>query len=332
MTRRRPPRWHGLLPVHKMPGPTSHDVVDMARRALRERRIGHAGTLDPMAEGLLLLCVGNATRLQQYLLAWDKTYRGLVRLGRATATYDAEGDTTGPLSPVPDLGPSELAAAAAAFTGVIEQLPPPYSAKKVAGRKLYELARSGQEVEVEAKQVTVHALSLELAAPDLLALEVTTSSGFYVRSLAHDLGRHFGCGAYLEHLERRRIGPWSTDQALSQRALEIAGEPEDVLTGAAWIPLERIALPFPRVELNPSAAERFLHGQEVILFRATPEPLAAGDRVVAHSLGSELLGVGTVETVLARGRTIAVRPATVLGSAPLRHAPLTLVPPTKGSR
>ncbi len=332
MSRRRPSRWHGLLPVRKMPGPTSHDVVDMARRALRERRIGHTGTLDPMAEGLLLLCVGNATRLQQYLLDWDKTYRGLVRLGRATTTYDAEGEITAGSAPVPEIGRTELDAAAAAFTGAIEQVPPPFSAKKVAGRKLYELARSGEEVEVDAKRVTVHALSLELAEPDVIALEVTTSSGFYVRSLAHDLGRHFECGAYLEHLERRRIGPWTVDDALPQEALEAIAGPEEVIGGPAWVPLERIALPFPRIDLNPSATERFLHGQEVILFRATPEPLSTGDRVAAHSLGGELLGIGTVATVLARGRTIAVQPATVLGSAPVRHAHLTLAPPSPGDR
>ncbi len=315
--------------MRKSPGPTSHDIVDIARKALRERRIGHTGTLDPMAEGLLLLCVGNATRLQQYLLAWDKTYRGLVRLGRATTTYDAEGETTVASAVIPEIGRSELDAAAATFSGAIEQLPPPFSAKKIAGRKLYELARSGEEVEVDAKKVMVHALSLDLAGPDQIALEVTTSSGFYVRSLAHDLGRHFGCGAYLEHLERRRIGPWTVDDALPQEALEAAAGPEDVIGGPAWVPLERIDLPFPRIDLNPSAAERFLHGQEVILFRATPEPLATGDRVAVHSLGGELLGIGAVATVLARGRTIAVQPATVLGSAPLRHAPLTLVQPSE---
>ena len=332
MSRRRPSRWHGLLPVHKSAGPTSHDIVDMARKALRERRIGHTGTLDPMAEGLLLLCVGGATRLQQYLLDWDKTYRGLVRLGRATTTYDGEGETTGGPAPVPDLGRAELDAAEAAFTGEIEQQPPPFSAKKVAGRKLYEIARSGEEVEVAAKRVAVHALRLELVTRDVIELEVTTSSGFYVRSLAHDLGLHFGCGGFLEHLERLRIGPWNATEALRQEALEAAADPGDVLASSAWVPLERIALPFPRIDLNPSAAERFLHGQEVIMFRATAEPLAAGDRVAAHALGGELLGIGTVQTVLARGRTVAVQPTTVLGAAPVRHGALTLVPPPEGRR
>ena len=127
MGRRRPSRFHGLLPVAKLSGPTSHDVVDMARKALKERRIGHTGTLDPMAEGLLLLCVGQATRLQQFLLEWDKTYLGTVQLGHATTTYDAEGEPKEPRGEVPDLGPGDLAELEQRFSGTIDQIPPPYS-------------------------------------------------------------------------------------------------------------------------------------------------------------------------------------------------------------
>ena len=141
MSRRRPSRIHGLLPIYKRPGPTSHDVVDMARKALRERRVGHTGTLDPMAEGLLLLCVGQATRLQQYLLLWDKTYRGEVKLGHATTTYDGEGEAQDPADTPPKLDRATLDDLVPQFRGEIEQVPPPYSAKKVAGKKLYELAR-----------------------------------------------------------------------------------------------------------------------------------------------------------------------------------------------
>lgn len=315
MSPRRPSRWHGLLPVSKRPGPTSHDIVDLARRALGERRIGHTGTLDPMAEGLLLLCVGNATRLQQYLLEWDKTYLGRVRLGQATTTYDAEGEPTGPASPPPTIGPEQLELAASCFTGVIEQQPPPYSAKKVAGRKLYELAREGEPVTVEAKSVVVHHLAVELAEPDALALEVTSSSGFYVRSLAHDLGAHFGCGGHLEHLERTRIGPYRLADALPQEALESVASAQEILSGPSWVAMDRIELPFPRIELNPSAAERFVHGQEVIVFRAASDPIVPGDRIAVHSQTGPLLGIGSVQTVLARGRTLAVHPATVVAAA-----------------
>ena len=132
--RRHPPRFSGLLPVIKEAGPTSHDVVDMARRALKERRIGHTGTLDPMAEGLLLLCVGHATRLQQYLLGWPKTYHGVVRLGFATTTYDREGEEAEPRGEAPVCDSDVLAGLQERFSGTFDQVPPPYSAKKVDGR------------------------------------------------------------------------------------------------------------------------------------------------------------------------------------------------------
>lgn len=222
MSPRRPPRWHGLLPVYKRAGPTSHDVVDIARKALGERRIGHTGTLDPMAEGLLVLCVGMATRLQSYLLEWDKTYRGLIRLGSATTTYDREGEPIEPSGPVPEVDQATLDRLASRFVGEIEQVPPPFSAKKVGGRKLYELARSGEAVQVAAKKVRVHSLTLSPTEPGQLSLEVRTSSGFYVRSLAHDVGLDLGCGAHLEHLQRVAIGPYELADAMPQEQLSAA--------------------------------------------------------------------------------------------------------------
>ncbi len=312
MARRRPSRYNGLLPVAKVSGPTSHDVVDMARRALKERRIGHTGTLDPMAEGLLLLCVGAATRLQQYLLEWDKTYTGTIRLGTATETYDREGAPMEPSGPVPDLGEGELQELAAAFTGEIQQVPPPYSAKKVGGKKLYELAREGEALLVEPKTVTVQGLELEQAEPGLLRFRVTTSSGFYVRSLAHDIGVRLGCGAHLASLKREAIGPYNVDAALPQEALERAASPEDVTGSSAWVALPDVRLPHEEVLLNPTATERFLHGGEVIVLRSGSGEVAPGAAVVLRDREGSLLGLGTVATVLARGRTLAIRPKTVL--------------------
>ncbi len=312
MSRRRPSRWHGLLPVIKKAGPTSHDVVDMARKALRERRIGHTGTLDPMAEGLLLLCVGQATRLQQYLLAWDKRYLGQVRLGHATTTYDREGEISDPQGPPPPITRAELDQFEARYTGTFEQVPPSYSAKKVAGKKLYELARSGEPVTPEPKQVTVHRIKLRLGEPDLLLVEAATASGFYVRSFAHEMGQHLGCGAFLEHLERARIGPYLTSQAITQKDLEGVTEPEEIIEGPSWIPLAKAQLPFPSITLNPGACERFNHGNEVIVFRSGDEPLVADSQVAVRSQSGELLGVGKVQNVLARGRTINMKPALVL--------------------
>jgi tRNA pseudouridine55 synthase len=312
MSRRRPSRIHGLLAVNKRPGPTSHDMVDLARGALGERRVGHTGTLDPMAQGLLLLCVGQATRLQQYLLRWDKTYRGLIRLGHATTTYDREGEPVEPSGTPPVVDQERLDALRAAFTGEIDQVPPPYSAKKVAGKKLYELARSGKQVTVDAKRVTVHSLDLAVEEADLLSLEVRSSTGFYVRSLAHDIGCKLGCGAHLHRLERVRIGPFRSSIALDHETLSSAKSAEEITGSAAWIPLSKIELPFESLVVKAEPASRFQHGQEAMVFRPGGNPIAQGDLVTVRSESDRLLGIGTVQTVLARGRTLAVRPTLVL--------------------
>lgn len=313
MSRRRPSRWHGLLPVHKSPGPTSHDIVDMARKALGERRIGHTGTLDPMAEGLLLLCVGQVTRLQQYLVRWEKTYHGQIRLGHATTTYDGEGQPSEPRGAVPELDRAVLARLESSFSGEFLQAPPPYSAKKIGGKRMYELARAGQPAEVEPKPVNVHSLTLEQVEDDVLGVHVTSSSGFYVRSLAHDVGRELGCGGYLDRLERRAVGPYTTAAAIPQELLESAASPEQITGHPAWIPLDRVALPFPGVQLNRGATERFSHGQEIVVLRSGGgEPLAVDSEVAVRSPGDRLLGVGLVQSVLARGRTVGLRPTIVL--------------------
>lgn len=312
MSRRRPSRYHGLLPVYKKAGPTSHDVVDMARKALRERRIGHTGTLDPMAEGLLLLCVGQATRLQQFLLRWDKTYHGQAKLGWATTTYDGEGDAQDPQGAPPKIDRETLDRLEIQFSGEIQQVPPPYSAKKVAGKKLYELARSGERVIPEPKSVTVHNLSLRLQEDDLLTLEATTSTGFYVRSLAHDIGVELGCGGHLHHLHRVAIGPYNVAAAIDQETLEKTENEDEIIGGPAWIPLEKIALPFPEVKLNSGAAERFVHGQDVVVFGTGTDNLETESQLVIRGSADRLLGIGTVRAVLARGRTLNIAPSMVL--------------------
>ena len=315
--RRRPSKFHGLLPVVKASGPTSHDVVDMARRALGERRIGHTGTLDPMAEGLLLLCVGNATRLQRFLMDWEKTYRGVVRLGHATTTYDLEGEAMDPHGPVPAIDASGLDALRERFVGEIEQVPPPYSAKKIEGKKMYELARDGQHVELEAKRVSVHDLQLSVTDAERIELEVTCSTGFYVRSLAHDLGVALGCGGHLESLHRDRIGPYTTATALPQAELERVSEAQAIVDGPAWMPLDAVRLPFPDLSLNRGATERFIHGQETVVFRpgGGDDVVPEGSVTVRDDEGV-LIGIGIVQSVLARGRTVGVRPSVVLAAPP----------------
>lgn len=314
MSRRRASRWHGLLQVNKLPGPTSHDIVEMARKALGERRIGHTGTLDPAAQGLLLLCVGAATRLQEHLLQWQKTYHGVVQLGHATTTYDAEGKPSEPSGEPPVLEPAALRDLEARFSGKILQVPPSFSAKKVAGKKLYELARSGEQVEVEPKEVTVHDLRLASDRPGQIRLHVSSSSGFYVRSLAHDIGTTLGCGGHLVELNRLEIGPYTADTALSQTELESTDDAEQLIASQAWVPLRDLALPYSKITLNPTATDRFKHGQEVVVLRPGTEPLQADALVVVRSQGGNLVGIGRVVNVLARGRTVNIRPTRVLAT------------------
>ena len=302
------PSRNGFLLVDKPAGPTSHDVVQAARRALKERRIGHTGTLDPAATGLLLLCIGKATRLQQYLLAWEKTYCGEIRLGWGTTTYDAEGEPLAAARPVPELTEADIASLVERFSGEIEQLPPPYSAKKSGGRKFYELARAGEEVPLQPKRVTVQSMALTAAGPDRIGFEVTCSSGTYLRSLAHDIGEALGCGGHLASLRRVRIGPWRVADAVSAETL--ANRPQEVPAGA-FVSLASAILPFPEVRLNPTAIDHFVHGQEVAV-REVDGAYVAGAPVAVRDRSGELVGVGVALAFLARARTVNVAPRMVL--------------------
>jgi tRNA pseudouridine55 synthase len=301
---------HQLLLVDKPAGPTSHDIVQAARRAIKERRIGHTGTLDPTATGLLVLCVGKATRLQQFLLSWEKVYAGEIRLGVATDTYDTEGATVGPELPVPALDAAALADLERRFTGELEQLPPAYSAKKSGGKKFYELARAGEHVPLEPKRVKVHSLHLGLTSPDRLTFEVTCSSGTYVRSLAHDLGQTLGCGGHLASLRRLRIGPYRVEDAVGAEAL--ARSPEEI-PESALVSLTRLELPFPDVVVNPTALAHFTRGQEIAV-REVDGNFVAGALVSVRERSGELVGVGSVMAYLPRARTLNLAPRMVLGS------------------
>jgi tRNA pseudouridine55 synthase len=268
---------HGALLVDKPSGPTSHDVVAFARRALETRAIGHTGTLDPLATGLLVLLIGHATRLSQFLVTEEKEYIAGIRLGRSTPTYDAQGleaadakrDVRGAMrvdNEVGDSGrevrvtPEQIRQVLATFVGTFPQLPPPFSAKKVGGIRAYQKARRNEPVDLTPVNVTVRELELlpvppasRLASPSsssaprdsdatLLRLRVACSSGFYVRSLAHDIGRSLGCGAHLEALRRTRAGQFDVRDALSLEALEQADaiasrliEPKALLAGMAEV-------------------------------------------------------------------------------------------------
>ena len=218
----------GVLLIDKEPGWTSHDVVARARRLTGQRRIGHTGALDPSATGLLVLCLGRATRLVEYMMAGEKAYEGEIALGRETETDDAEGRVVAEREP-PE-GALDLDAIAARFTGEIMQTPPAYSAVKVEGRRAYAVAREGERPDLKPRPVRVSALRLERAARDRLHVAVRCGPGMYVRSLARDIGRAIGCGAHLASLRRTGSGPFRVEQAVPVEAL--AGGVEAIVRAA----------------------------------------------------------------------------------------------------
>lgn len=209
----------GLILVDKPTGPTSHKVVSIVRRETGVRKVGHAGTLDPRASGVLILCLGPATRLSEYLSTTSKRYEAVVRFGKSTKTYDAEGDDIHITGAVPT--EEDIRDIIPEFTGKIEQVPPPYSAIKVKGKKAYELAREGKEVNLESRDVTIYKLNLVEYRPPDLVLDIECSAGTYIRSLAHDLGEQLGTGAFLANLRRTKVGHFTIDDCVSLRTLEL---------------------------------------------------------------------------------------------------------------
>jgi tRNA pseudouridine55 synthase len=203
---------NGVLIIDKPAGFTSHDVVNRARRILHERSIGHLGTLDPMATGVLPLVTGNLTRLAQFYTASEKSYEGTIRFGFATDTYDADGDPTTPPQQV-SLRAEEVEAVAALFRGLIEQTPPPFSAKKIKGVPAYKLARQQKEVKLQPVQVEIKEFEILAVEVERARFRARVSPGTYMRSVAHDMGRELACGAHLESLRRTAVAEFTLDDA-----------------------------------------------------------------------------------------------------------------------
>jgi tRNA pseudouridine55 synthase len=283
----------GLLLVDKEGGLTSHDVVQKVRRLLKQKKIGHCGTLDPDATGLLLLTLGTATRLTRFLIRAPNVYEGMIQLGVATDTYDASGrvESEAPAAAVAALTREAVAAAMHTFEGEIEQKPPPYSAKKINGVKFYELARRGEEVPDEAKEVTVYELSpLGELTDGQIGFRLACSSGTYARGLAHDLGAALGVGGHLAALRRTRIGTFAVESALTLSGLEAAVAAGEA-PGQAWIPFDQIPLPFGEVTADPQQENRISHGQTVLVRELAGEE---GDWVKLLNRRREFIAVGTV--------------------------------------
>jgi len=251
---------NGLLIIDKPLGPTSHDVVARVRRVLRTPRVGHTGTLDPLATGVLPLVIGSATRLASLLTGADKEYLATIRLGLATETYDSAGREGPPPAPM-GIDADAIEQTLNQFRGTFQQMPPPFSAKKIGGVPAYKLARRREPVQPSAVMVTVDRLLLEDYAEGLVRVRMTSSAGFYVRSLAHDLGQRLGCGAYLETLRRIRVGGYTVESA--HRVEDLEGP----AAGAARlvIPMEELLPEIPAVVLNERALKRATHGNEIQL-------------------------------------------------------------------
>lgn len=274
---------NGVLRVDKPEGPTSHDAVARARRALRTRRIGHTGTLDPFASGLLLLCIGPATRLAEYLTALPKRYEATMRLGETTDTDDRMGEVIARGERWPEVTEERLREALRRQTGEIEQLPPRYSAKKVAGERMYDAARRGEEVERTPSRVTVHAIEVTRFAPPEVDFTVDCGSGTYIRAIARDAGETLGVGAHLTRLRRTRVGEHEVSVAVPLERLE-----DEAAVAAAFLSPAEAVRHLPRVVIEEEERARLAHGGAV---RGEGELPVEGP-VAILSRGGELLAIG----------------------------------------
>lgn len=259
---------HGFLNINKPAGLTSHDVVARIRRlAGKGVKVGHAGTLDPAATGVLPVALGPATRLIEYLASARKGYRAVVRLGTTTTTDDAEGDLVAQ-QPVPALDETAIEAALKPFRGTIMQVPPIYSALHHSGKRLYELARAGETVDVPPRPVTIDRLELiDMPTSNDLVLDVECSKGTYIRALARDLGASLGCGAHLAALARTFVGPFSLEQATPLADLEA----DAALLDQALLPPAVAVADWPVVVLNPDQSQHVRHGRSLALPHLTDE-------------------------------------------------------------
>jgi tRNA pseudouridine55 synthase len=246
----------GVLVIDKPDGPTSHDVVARVRRVLHERRVGHAGTLDPLASGVVVVLVGRATRLSPYLTADAKRYRAGIRFGFATTTCDRQGEPLGPPSAVPADLEARLRAALDARLGTHPQTPPAYSAKKIAGERAHRLARRGEAVAPAAVPVRLDAWTLVALDGDTAVVDLETSAGFYVRSLAHDVGADVGCGAHLAALRRTASGAFTLAGAVPLPPADGAAEP----LLADLQPLATLLADWPVAVVTAAGAARVGHG------------------------------------------------------------------------
>ncbi len=291
--------YNGLLVVDKPQGMTSHDVVSRLRRIANMRKIGHTGTLDPMATGVMVMLLGQATRLSEYLIRHDKTYVATVQLGSTTDTYDAEGEIVAQTD-VPEFSTAQIESVLDNFRGPIEQVPPAHSAIKRNGKKSYELARQGIAVELPARPVTIHKLTLLSQTADTLALEISCSAGTYIRSIAHDVGNQLGVGGHLTALRRTQSGAFDIAQAQTIEALKAIAE--DGKLAAQLKPLGLGMDEMEKITLDQDQCIDIMHGKRLVTDLQT-------DKLIrAYNNAAELVAIVKVEDGLLRSVKVFQQP------------------------
>lgn len=266
----------GILNIHKAMGMTSHDVVAKIRKLLKEKRVGHAGTLDPLASGVLPICVGQATRVAEYLSESGKAYLATIVFGTVTDTYDAEGAILRTASTV-HLTLKMVEEALEHFVGSQMQVPPRYSAIKLQGQPAYKRVRAGEEINLAPRPVVIHALSVTGWNPPSVTLAIECGKGTYIRSLAYDLGAYLGCGAYLAALVRTRSGPFHLSESITLEQLmeakgDLNGTPLRSLSPYLY-PADKALESYPALILDPATVERVRHGNAFRYFPDEQAPL-----------------------------------------------------------
>jgi tRNA pseudouridine55 synthase len=296
----------GVLLIDKPAGMTSHDVVQQARRLLHEKKIGHCGTLDPEATGLLVLTVGRSTRLTRFLIRAPKVYAGTIRLGVATDTYDAAGEQTARHS-TEAVTDDAVQRCMHELTGTLDQNVPPFSAKKIDGVKRYQLARRGEAVPRVTKTVTIYEFTPTASLhEDRVEFRLSCTSGTYARTLAHDLGEKLGCGGHLEGLRRLQVGPFQLDQATTLEAL--SDLPQGTPPSRGWVRFDDIPLPFGELKTDAAQERKISHGQAILVRDLQAEE---GDWIKLVGPRHDFLAVGTVAERIGDGRIGVVQPRIV---------------------
>lgn len=253
---------NGILIVNKPSGPTSHDVVGRVRKILQQRSVGHLGTLDPLATGVLPLVVGNFTRLAQFYLSSEKSYAGVMRFGFATDTYDSQGEPSGSAQEIA-LSSEQIQQIFSRFRGVIEQMPPPFSAKKIQGVPAYKLARRKQDVPLKPVRVEIKQLEILHVERDRVQFRARVTAGAYIRSLAHDIGQQMGCGAHLESLQRTASGEFEIADAHTLDEIEAAAKLREM--GEMFVHPRKLLPQFPCVTANEETIAYIRNGRAVNL-------------------------------------------------------------------